>query len=65
MVGLEGGRQGDGEDVRPALEMRNVTKRFPGVLANDRVGMRVMPGEIHALLSEGEIDAAGADHDDR
>ena len=34
------------------LEMRNVTKRFPGVLANDRVSFTVQPGEVHALLGE-------------
>ncbi|HEX6127472.1 MAG TPA: ABC transporter ATP-binding protein [Candidatus Limnocylindria bacterium] len=37
---------------RPALEMRNVTKRFPGVLANDDISLDVRPGEIHALLGE-------------
>lgn len=34
------------------LEMRNITKRFPGVLANDRVTFDVKAGEIHALLGE-------------
>jgi general nucleoside transport system ATP-binding protein len=36
----------------PRLELEGITKRFPGVLANDAVGLRVMPGEIHALLGE-------------
>src|SRR5213595_498642 len=36
----------------PALEAREVTKRFPGVLANDRVSFAVARGEIHALLGE-------------
>jgi general nucleoside transport system ATP-binding protein len=36
----------------PALEMRGVTKRYPGVLANDRIDLDVRPGEIHALLGE-------------
>lgn len=36
----------------PRLELRGITKRFPGVLANDHVGFSVMPGEIHALLGE-------------
>jgi len=36
----------------PRLEVRGVTKRFPGVLANDRVDFAVAPGEIHALLGE-------------
>lgn len=35
-----------------SLEMRNITKRFPGVLANDRVTFDVHAGEIHALLGE-------------
>ncbi len=34
------------------MEMRSVTKRFPGVLANDRVDFEVRSGEIHALLGE-------------
>lgn len=37
---------------QPALEMRGITKRFPGVLANDDVNLQVAPGEIHALLGE-------------
>ncbi len=35
-----------------ALEVRNVTKRFPGVLANDQVHLTLRKGEIHALLGE-------------
>jgi general nucleoside transport system ATP-binding protein len=39
--------------TRPsALEMRGVTKRFPGVLANDHIDLEVRRGEIHALLGE-------------
>jgi simple sugar transport system ATP-binding protein len=34
------------------LELRNVTKRFPGVLANDSVNMSVESGEILGLLGE-------------
>jgi len=36
----------------PRLAVRGVTKRFPGVLANDRVDFAVAPGQIHALLGE-------------
>jgi simple sugar transport system ATP-binding protein len=34
------------------LELVDITKQYPGVLANDRVGLRVKPGEIHAVLGE-------------
>jgi general nucleoside transport system ATP-binding protein len=34
------------------LEMKNVVKRFPGVLANDHVNFTIQAGEIHALLGE-------------
>ena len=34
------------------MELRGITKRFPGVLANDSIGFSVAPGEIHALLGE-------------
>jgi ABC-type uncharacterized transport system ATPase subunit len=36
----------------PAIEMKEICKRFPGVLANDNISFRVYPGEIHALLGE-------------
>lgn len=34
------------------LELRGITKRFPGVLANDHIDLRVEHGEIHALMGE-------------
>ncbi len=34
------------------IELRAVTKRFPGVLANDRIALSIQRGEIHALLGE-------------
>jgi general nucleoside transport system ATP-binding protein len=36
----------------PRLELRNITKRYPGVIANDDVSMSIMPGEIRAVLGE-------------
>ena len=39
-------------DIPPRLSLRGITKRFPGVLANDNVSFEVRPGEIHALLGE-------------
>ena len=34
------------------LEMKNITKEFPGVKALDNVNLQVEPGEIHALIGE-------------
>jgi general nucleoside transport system ATP-binding protein len=34
------------------LELKNITKRFPGVVANDGVSLEVYPGEVLALLGE-------------
>ena len=35
-----------------AIEMLNITKRFPGIIANDNITLRLKKGEIHALLGE-------------
>ncbi len=37
---------------RPAIELRCITKRFPGVVANDDITLDVFAGEIHVLLGE-------------
>lgn len=38
--------------IAPMLEMRGMTKRFPGVVANDRIDFDVRAGEVHTLLGE-------------
>ena len=38
--------------AEPRLELRGISKSFPGVKANDDVSLSVRPGEIHALLGE-------------
>ena len=35
-----------------AIEMLNITKRFPGIVANDNITLQLRKGEIHALLGE-------------
>ena len=34
------------------VEMRNITKRFPGVLALDNVQLKLRPGLVHSLMGE-------------
>ncbi|MBN1221167.1 MAG: ABC transporter ATP-binding protein [Anaerolineae bacterium] len=36
----------------PILELRGITKQFPGVLANDHIDLTLEQGEIHVLLGE-------------
>ena len=38
---------------QPAIiSLEGVTKRFPGVIANDSVNLEIRPGEVHVLLGE-------------
>jgi len=39
-------------DTQYAIEMLNITKRFPGIIANDNITLQLKKGEIHALLGE-------------
>ena len=39
-------------DTPYAIEMLNITKRFPGIVANDNITLQLKRGEIHALLGE-------------
>ncbi|HEX2460714.1 MAG TPA: ATP-binding cassette domain-containing protein, partial [Vicinamibacterales bacterium] len=39
-------------EAPPVVELRGITKRFPGVLANDSIDFDLRRGEIHALLGE-------------
>jgi ABC-type uncharacterized transport system ATPase subunit len=39
-------------DEPPVLELRGITKQFPGVLANDHIDFDLRRGEVHALLGE-------------
>jgi ABC-type uncharacterized transport system ATPase subunit len=41
-----------GQNEQIVVEMENVTKRFPGIVANDAISFKVKKGEIHALLGE-------------
>jgi general nucleoside transport system ATP-binding protein len=46
------GETSGGRPETPILELRGMTKRFPGVLANDHVDFDLKRGEVHALLGE-------------
>ncbi len=45
-------KESKGELTFKSLDLRNITKRFPGVLANDNISLNFKAGEIHALLGE-------------
>ena len=46
------GAGSSGASPVPAVRMHGITKRFPGVVANDRTGFEAAAGEVHALLGE-------------
>jgi ABC-type uncharacterized transport system ATPase subunit len=43
---------GAADDVPLAVELRRITKRFPGVVANRDIELRVRRGEVHAVVGE-------------
>ena len=45
-------KEGESLDTPYAIEMLHITKRFPGIIANDDITLQVKKGEIHALLGE-------------
>ena len=49
-IKTEGGRTN--LETNYAIEMLNITKRFPGIIANDNITLKLKKGEIHALLGE-------------
>ncbi|MEI6289211.1 MAG: sugar ABC transporter ATP-binding protein [Chloroflexota bacterium] len=40
------------EEVQPLLEVKHISKRFPGVIALNDVSLKFMPGEVHAVVGE-------------
>ncbi|MFC7329676.1 ABC transporter ATP-binding protein [Marinactinospora rubrisoli] len=42
----------DGGAAPPAVELRGITKRFPGVVANHDINITVAPGTVHAIVGE-------------
>jgi len=38
--------------VKPAVELRGITKRFPGVVANKNIELSVATGHVHAIVGE-------------
>jgi len=51
-AGHKNGREGENLDRPYAIEMVHITKRFPGIIANDDITLQLKKGEIHALLGE-------------
>ena len=49
---VPGGGPEEARSRPPAIECRGVTRRYAGVVANDRIPPQVLEGEIHALVGE-------------
>ena len=52
MVSNKSFDRSEADPMTPVLELRGITKRFPGVLANDQIDLTLEEGEILALLGE-------------
>ncbi len=39
-------------DLAPVMEVQQISKRFPGVVALDDVSLQFYPGEVHAVVGE-------------
>ena len=49
---MTGGDGAGGSATPPLVVLERITKRFPGVLANDEVDLELRAGEVHALIGE-------------
>ena len=49
---VDDGAPGSRPDTPIAIELRGITKRFPGVVANDHVDLVVRRGDVHAIVGE-------------
>ena len=47
-----GSEEREENELCPIIEMKHITKRFPGIVANDDVTLQIRKGEIFALLGE-------------
>ena len=52
VTGSEPGPAPGASGAAPAVELRGITKRFPGVVANRDIELRVRRGEVHAIVGE-------------